>query len=143
MPDCYNVTPRYSEINNYLDIKVGAGTDVVIKLMERESDRCVRYVYVNRSSNYILRNIPEGEYYLKIAYGKNWYSKVENHFCEGKFLSNAIYEMGKDNLDFNLKYYADGRGYDVPSYRLSLDVYNSDAMNSFSSERISESEFNN
>lgn len=142
LPDCYNVSPRYSKINNYLDINVGGGTDVVIKLIERKSDRCVRYVFINRNSNYVMRNIPEGEYYLKIAYGKNWYSKIENHLCKGKFLLNAFYEVGNDNLDFTLKYYEDGSGYDIPSYRLSLDVQNSDVLNSFSSERISESDFN-
>jgi hypothetical protein len=142
MPECYNFTPRYSKISNYLDVKVGSGTDVVVKLIEKNTDHCVRYVFINRSSSYVIRNIPEGLYYLKIAYGKNWYSKVENHLCHGKFLLNAFYEVGSENLDFNLNYYEDGSGYDIPSYKLSLDVQNSGVQNSFSSEEISEAEFN-
>ena len=78
MSSCYNFTPKKSKIDNSLNVTVGGGTDVVIKLMNLETDKCVRYIFINRNTSYAIRNIPEGQYYLKIAYGKNWYSKTEN-----------------------------------------------------------------
>jgi hypothetical protein len=76
----------------------------------------------------------------KIAYGKNWYSKSTGGKCLGKFTSNQIYEKGEDILDFNLQRTKDG--YNIPSFKLQLDVISNSANNSFSSQQISEDEFN-
>lgn len=142
MPTCYNFIPKYDEsINNYLEINVGGGTDVAVKLMNANTEKCVRYVFINSSSNYQIRNVPQGEYYLKIAYGKEWISKVENGQCNGKFIRNPMYEKGEDMMDFTIQNTFDG--YSVPSFRLSLDVVSTNLMNSFSSHNISESDFNN
>ncbi len=140
MPDCYNFKAQRSEINNYLDVTVGGGTDVVIKLINYSTDKCIRYVFVNRNSYYKIKYIPEGKYYLKIAYGKEWLSKVENGMCIGKFIRNPLYEKGEDILNFNLKHSVGG--YQIPSYSLELDVISDRLSNSFNSENISEDEFN-
>ena len=105
-----------------------------------QTEKCVRYVFINSGSTYEIHNIPEGVYYLKIAYGKDWYSKVENGQCVGKFLRNPMYEKGDNIMDFNIQY-TDG-GYSVPSFSLQLDVISSDRENTFNSQNISESEFN-
>lgn len=139
-PTCYNFKPRKGDIDNYLQVTVGSGTDVAIKVMNVESDLCIRYLYINSKSTYKVRNIPEGRYYLKIAYGKNWYSKVVNGQCTGKFASNALYEKGDDIMNFNLRY--TDNGYDIPSYKLELDVVSSTPFNTFNSQDISEVEFN-
>ena len=142
MPSCYNFTPKYDKsIDNYLEINVGGGTDVAIKLMNLNSEKCVRYVFVNSGSSYQIRNVPQGEYYLKIAYGKEWLSKIESNQCIGKFIRNPLYEKGEDKMDFSIQNTYDG--YNVPSFRLSLDVVSTNLMNSFSSHNISESDFNN
>lgn len=141
LPNCYNYQPKISKIDNRLEIIVGGGTDVVIKLMKKDNDKCIRYVFVNSGSSYSIRNIPEAKYYLKIAYGTNWFSKVEKNKCIGKFIRNPIYEKGEDILDFNLKY--EKNGYSIPSYRLELDVVSNTIVNSFNSQNISEENFNN
>ena len=141
LPTCYNFAPKKSNIDNYLEVEVGGGTDVVIKLMNSQNENCVRYVFINRGTTHVIRNIPEGLYYLKIAYGKDWYSKVENDQCVGRFLRNPIYEKGEDIMDFHLQY--ETNGYRIPSFKLSLDVIASYAMNTFNSQDISEREFNN
>lgn len=140
MPNCYNFTPQKSSIDNYLEVQVGGGTDVAIKVMDLHTDNCVRYVFINSGSTYFIRNIPEGKYYLKIAYGKDWISKVENEMCIGKFLRKPLYEKGADIMNFNLQHTADG--YRIPSFQLQLDVISTNAINSFTSSNISESEFN-
>lgn len=140
LSSCYNFVPKESKIDNYLEVQVGGGTDVAIKVMNLQTDKCIRYVFINNGSTYRIRNIPEGTYYLKIAYGKDWFSKVENGQCIGKFLRNPMYEKGDDLMDFNLKYTSDG--YRIPSFQLKLDVIATNTMNTFSSQDISESEFN-
>jgi hypothetical protein len=140
LPSCYNFKPKKGDENNYLEVYVGSGTDVSIKVMNLYTEECVRYVFINSSSTYRIKNIPEGQYYLKIAYGKNWLSKVENQQCIGKFIQNAMYKKGEEIMDFNIKRTADG--YSIPSFKLELDVVSSGISNSFSSQNISESEFN-
>jgi hypothetical protein len=140
LPSCYNFKPKRGSVSNYLEVSVGGGTDVSIKVMDINSEKCIRYVFINSGSTYNIRNIPEGRYYLKIAYGKHWVSKSENGKCIGKFTSNQLYEKGQDVLDYNLQY-TDG-GYSVPSFKLQLDVISTGTSNSFNSQNISETEFN-
>lgn len=141
LPSCYNFSPKYKKsIDNYLEVQVGGGTDVVIKLMNYDTDKCIRYVFINSGSSYRIKNVPEGKYYVKIAYGKNWFSKAEKGQCIGKFLRNPMYEKGTDVMDFNLQHFADG--YNIPSFQLQLDVITSSTANSFNSNDISEESFN-
>ena len=102
-PDCENITPKYNyEIDNYLKINVGSNTDVVVKLIriDNNGDECIRIVYVRSGESYLIKNIPEGKYYLKIAYGKDYRSKIIDNQCNIKFIKNAQYEKGKDILDY-------------------------------------------
>ncbi len=140
LPSCYNFKPQKGGVNNYLEVYVGSGTDVAIKVMNFNTDKCVRYVFINSGSTYTINNIPEGQYYLKIAYGKNWLSKVENGQCIGNFIRNPMYEKGEDIMDFNILHSADS--YSIPSFKLQLDVVSSGISNSFSTQNISESQFN-
>jgi hypothetical protein len=140
LPTCYNFKPKRGNVDNYLEVYVGNGTDVSIKVMNLETDNCIRYVFINSGSTYAIRNIPEGSYYLKIAYGKDWLSRVEEGKCIGKFLRNPMYEKGDDIMDFNIQYTSNG--YSIPSFKLELDVISSSISNSFNSQNISESEFN-
>ena len=140
LPNCYNFKPKTGKVDNSLEVYVGSGTDVAIKVMNLQTDKCVRYVFINSGSTFAIRNVPEGKYYLKIAYGKNWLSKLENGKCVGKFIRNPLYEKGEDIMDFNIQYAAGG--YSIPSYRLQLDVVSSEISNSFSSHNISENDFN-
>jgi curved DNA-binding protein CbpA len=140
LPLCYNFVPKKSKIDNYLEVQVGGGTDVAIKLMNFKTDKCIRYVYINRNSTFRIKNIPEGKYYLKIAYGKDWFSKVEDGQCVGKFIRNPMYEKGDNIMDFNLQHTDDG--YSIPSFQLKLDIISTNKMNTFDSQNISENEFN-
>jgi len=151
-PDCFNFSPKYDyTLDNRLQIIVGSNTDVVIKLMNQATGRCIRYVYIRNNSTFNITNIPEGKYYVKIAYGYDWRQKVENGKCLGKFVQNSIYKKGDEILDFHKIYknvtvegdhkYAN---YNIPSYSLSLDVIKSAFdTNNFDTNVISEDEFNN
>ncbi|MDR2026813.1 MAG: hypothetical protein LBQ01_04540 [Prevotellaceae bacterium] len=142
MKRCYNVVSQTGDIDNYLDVYVGGNTDVAIKIMNCSTNVCIRYVYVNSNTSYRVRNIPQGRYYLKIAYGKEWYFKIENGQCIGRFLRSPLYKKGDDILDYNLKYNYLGDGYDVPSYSVRLDIISSNRSNEFETTNITEDEFN-
>jgi hypothetical protein len=140
LPGCYNFKPGYGRLKNSLQVQVGSGTDVVIKVMNSVTNQCVRYVYINSGTKFSIAQIPPGSYYLKIAYGKDWLSKKENGQCIGKFIRNSQYEKGEDVLDFNTNDHSGLRG--VRSYQLKLDMITTDRANGFSSHHISEGDFN-
>jgi hypothetical protein len=149
-PEGLSFTPQKDRnMNNYLEISVGDNTDVVVKLVSRKTDKCIRYVYVKGNDTYPITNIPQGLYYLKIGYGKNWRQKEIDGKIVGKFLSNAQYEIGTETLDYNISYgsteYTDEgsyQNYSIPSYSVSLNVVQFATLNSFETDTISESEFN-
>jgi len=141
MPDCSNYKPEYGGLDNELAVSVGGGTDVAIKVMSLTSGNCVRYVYINSGNTYRIKNIPEGRYYLKLAYGRDWISKLDGRRCLGRFLDNELYERGEDTLDFHKKTTSDG--YSIPRFNLRLDVVSGSTDNTFNSSGISEGEFNN
>jgi hypothetical protein len=152
-PECENVTPKYNyELDNYLRINVGSGTDVVVKLMKSgyNEDECIRIVYVRSGDTYDIKNIPEGRYYLKIAYGKDYRKKIVDNLCFVKFMKNAQYEKGSEILDFNKIQKPNQRigdkiyeNWSVPSFELSLDVIVTKGTKStFKSNDISEADFN-
>jgi len=152
-PDCENVIPKYDyDLDNYLRINVGSGTDVVVKLMKKGSysDDCIRIVYVRSGDTYEIKNIPQGRYYLKIAYGKDYRKKIIDSICYVKFMKNAQYEKGIEILDFSLIKKPNERignniyeSWDVPSFELFLDVIETyGASKTFKASDISEEEFN-
>jgi hypothetical protein len=143
-PECENVDPQYDyKLDNYLKVNVGSNTDVVIKLMKKQygGDICIRMVFIRSNETYYLKNIPEGNYYLKIAYGKDWRQKIVDEKCYGKFMKDAQYEIGDERLDYNLIHQYDRD--QVPSFELSLNVIVTRGTKSkFKSNDISEAEFN-
>jgi hypothetical protein len=148
-PGCYDYTPHYNKsLDNKLKVSVGSNTDVAIKVVNIKSRKCIRYVYIRSGETYEIKNIPEGKYYLKIAFGKDWMEKTIKGKCIGKFVSNAAFKKGDEILDFNLIYNGikkEGedayKSYQVPSFSLKLDVITNNFLNQFSSTEISENEF--
>ena len=144
-PDCENIIPEYdARLDNYLKVNVGSHTDVVVKLMRKNQndvDICIRIVFIRSNQSFNIINIPEGNYYLKIAYGKNWRQKIVDNQCFGKFMNNAHYEIGKQKLNYNLIHKDNSTT--VPSFELLLDVIQTKTKKSnFNTSNISEEIFN-
>lgn len=140
---CNEIKPKYNKsLDNKLLITVGSNASVAVKLINISNEKCIRYVFINKNSTYSIRNIPEGRYYLKIAYGDNWSIMDGQPNCTGRFTKNTLFEKGEDILDYNLVY--SGNGYQVPSFSLKLDVIiTEDRMNSFNTDKINENDFYN
>lgn len=152
-PSCENINPKYDrKIDNLLRVNVGSGTDVVIKLMKIESykNECIRIVYIRSGDVYDIKNIPEGQYFLKIAYGKDYRKKKIDGKCYVKFMKHALYEKGTEIFDFHLVKKPNTKvgnsiyeNWEIPSFELSLDVIETIGISqSFNSSGISEAEFN-
>ena len=140
---CNEVKPKYnSNLDNKLLITVGSNASVAVKLINKVNEKCIRYVFINKNTTYSIRNIPEGKYYLKIAYGDDWSIMNEQPNCTGRFTKNTLFKKGEDILDYNLVY--SGNNYQVPSFSLKLDVtISEDRMNTFSTNKINENDFYN
>ncbi len=124
-PKSFNFKGKFDyKLDNYLKIKVGKNTEVVVKLYKmgktESDDELVRVTYINKSTTQFIRNVPEGEYYLKIAYGSDWRETIKNGKKYGTFTKNALYEKGEQVLNFNTV--KTSKGINVPSYNLSLDL---------------------
>ncbi|WP_281988746.1 SH3 domain-containing protein [Aquimarina aggregata] len=124
-PKSFNFKGKFDyKLDNYLKIKVGKNTELVAKLYKMgqtsKDDQLVRVVYINSNTTQFIRNIPEGEYYLKIAYGKVWKETMKDGKRFGTFTQNALYEQVQSVLDFNTV--KTSKGINVPSYNLSLDL---------------------
>jgi hypothetical protein len=150
-PNCDNIDSQFDyKIDNSLKVSVGSGSDdVVIKLMKTRSndkDICIRIIYIRSGEVYSFKNIPEGIYYLKIAYGKDWRQKIVDNQCYGKFMRNAIYEIGSEKLDYVIIHKSNGH-ISIPYYELSLDRvslsrYEKKPKSTFATRNIGESRFN-
>lgn len=150
--ECDNIGAQFDyDLDNYLRIVVGGGTDVVVKLMQiRNGDEhCIRVAYISGGDTHEMRNIPEGRYYLKLAYGLDYRKRIVDGDCIMKFMRNALYEKGMEVLDFNLTRGPDKQEgkvvyetWSVPSYELALGVHNFRTEDTFPSRTISEHDFN-
>ncbi len=139
-PECISCKSFYNtKLDNYLRIDATGSSDIVIKMIDNYTGVCIRSVFISGGDIFYINNIPEGIYYLKIAYGYNWSKKVFGSFCFAKFATDAHYQIGNDLLDFYVK--ESYNGYQVPSFELILKVRTNSRKNEFDSDNISEEEF--
>lgn len=133
----YGYEPKFGLQDNYFDITMGEGSSVAVKIMDVETDRCIRFVFVNENSTATVSQIPQGKYYLKLAYGRDWMQHDTDSVTVGKFTTHVFYEKSRNVFDFGQK-----NSLREVNYELKINVRNASAENNFSTEPISESEFN-
>ena len=115
---------------------MGSGCNVAVKIMDLRTDKCIRYVYVAENSTTTVQEIPQGVYYLKLAYGYDWMEYEKNNVKIGKFTRNVSYERSQDTFDFGVK-----NSRDEVNYRLEINVVDSKLENNFLATPINEEEF--
>lgn len=123
------VKPIYGTKDNYFDITVGTGYDVVAKLVEKKENKCIRCVYVKENSTTTIHDIPQGVYYLKLAFGKDW-MVLDG---KGMFTKSVSYEKCQDVFIYKFQ------GDEDVNYSIKLNVANS--TNNLHTTTISENEF--
>lgn len=118
---CYNVIPSYDRnLRTKLTVRVLEGYDAVVKLYKKEesNDMCIRIAYIRSGESFDFLFIPEGLYYVKIAYGEDFRKGIVNNKCVTIFTKNSHYEIGTQFFDFYLV-----RKYDViqtPTWTLEV-----------------------
>ena len=101
--DEYGVKPIYGVHDNYFDITIGEGCSVAIKIMDVTSGKCIRYVYVPENETVTVTEIPQGQYFLKLAYGKDWMIHNADSVTYGKFTKKAFFEKSTESYNFGKK----------------------------------------
>lgn len=137
LPSEYGVKPKYGQQDNYFDIEIGKGCDVAIKIVDATTDKCIRYVFVPENTSVNIQMIPQGKYYLKLAYGKDWMECVnDDGSIIGKFTKNVSYDKSVDIFDFGKK-----NGDSIVNFLLNINVVDNVLENNFNTVEISEEEF--
>lgn len=133
----YGVKSKYGQQDNYFDIEIGNDCDIAVKIVDASNDTCIRYVLIRENSSVSVQMIPQGKYYLKIAYGKDWmeYNNGDGTII-GKFTKNVSYDKSIDVFDFGKK-----NSSNIVSYVLQINVENSKLQNNFGTVEITEDDF--
>lgn len=100
-PTCDKVSPQHDyTMENHLKITVNSDADIVLKLMkkQKDSDVCVRTVYIESYDFMVLKHIPQGKYYLKIAYRNDWKQKKLALFAKEYLRKMHISKWENNNL---------------------------------------------
>lgn len=132
----YGVKPIYGIQDNYFDIRIGDGFSVAIKIVEASTDKCIRYVFVPEGETITISQIPQGLYYLKLAYGKDWMEVSNGNMTKGKFTRSPFYEKSATSYDFGKK-----NSQSFVNYSLELNVIDGSVENNFETMPITEEEF--
>lgn len=139
-PECIFCKPKFDySIDNFLKIDASSASDLVIKVIDSQTHECVRTTFIKGGDIHYITNIPQGIYYLKIAYGYDWSKKVAGSFCFAKFVTDAHYQKGNELMDYYLK--KTSNGYQWRNYELILRVYSKSRKNEFDADDISEEQF--
>lgn len=77
------IKPVYGLQDNYFDITIGNGFSVAVKIMSLKEHKCIRYIFVPEGQTVTVNEIPQGKYYLKLAYGNDWMVKTEGNHTLG------------------------------------------------------------
>lgn len=118
-------TPVYDEaIDNTLEISVGKHVDALIRLMKQGTNICIRMVYIRSGEKYEMKNIPEGQYFLRLRYGRDWREQIFNGKSHGRFFENEHQKDETEVMDFTRTRPGD-RGSEsgnvFPSYHVMVD----------------------
>lgn len=132
------IKPVYGLQDNYFDITIGKGFSVAVKIMSQKEHKCIRYIFVPEGQTVTVNEIPQGKYYLKLAYGNDWMVKTKGNHTLGKFTKNAFYEKSTNIFDFGMK-----NSTQLVNYKLEINVIDGSAKNNFQTIAINETEFEN
>ena len=114
---CQEANGEYdSSIDNFLRVLGSKHSDMYVKLINKKSEKVVREVFIKAGTSFNIRNIPQEEYYVKIAYGKR--PQTDDN-CQFKFEEELGYEQ--PSHVFNYFNRLATRGLVIPCYELNLN----------------------
>ena len=136
LPSSYGITPARGLLDNYFDIEMGAGLNLVVKIVDAKTNKSIRYVFVRENSKANIAQVPPGQYYLKMAFGHDWMINDQDLQIKGKFTQNVSYEISEDIFDFG-----QANTINAKSYSLRINMQQNELYTNFNTTTINESQF--
>ncbi len=106
-------------LQNHLRIEVQRDYDVLVKIVDINLNESIRTVYIPAQTTYTIRNIPQGQYRIKMAQGKNLMTLREDN-CVYKFKTDGRYLKASGILDFTASVITEAAG---PNNRRTITQY--------------------
>lgn len=101
-PTCENIKEKFDYSGNQeLRIQSQSSNDCIVKLMNKYTDECIRIAYIRGQSSFTMKNIPNGTFYVKMAFGTNFQKKYFSGLCYIQFRTNPSYKLGESQLDYD------------------------------------------
>lgn len=138
LPVSYGITPVRGLLDNYFDIEIGDGLNLVVKIVDAQTNKTIRYVFVRENSKANISQVPPGQYYLKMAFGHDWMINDKDLQFRGKFTRNVSYEISEDIFDFG-----QANTFNAKSFCLKINMQEDTLYTNFNTTAISESQFYN
>ena len=136
LPSTYGITPAKGLLDNYFDIEVGTGLNLAVKIVDAQTNKSIRYVFVRENSKANISQVPPGQYYLKMAFGLDWMINDQDLQFRGKFTRNVSYEISEDIFDFG-----QANTFTAKSYSLRINMEKNELYTNFNTTTINESQF--
>ena len=138
LPASYGITPVRGLLDNYFDIEMGDGLNLVVKIVDAQTNKTIRYVFVRENSKANISQVPPGQYYLKMAFGHDWMINDKDLQFRGKFTRDVSYEISEDIFDFG-----QANTFNAKSFCLKINMQQDTLYTNFNTTVISESQFYN
>lgn len=136
LPSSYGIAPVRGLLDNYFDIEMGTGLNLVVKIADAQTNKSIRYVFVRENSKANISQVPPGRYYLKMAFGHDWMINDQDFQFRGKFTRNVAYEMSEDIFDFGQV-----NTINAKSYSLRINMQQNELYANFNTTTINEAQF--
>ena len=136
LPAAYGINPVRGLLDNYFDIEMGTGLNLAVKIVDAQTNKTIRYVFVREKTKANISQVPPGQYYLKIAFGHDWMINDQDLQFRGKFTRGASYEISEDIFDFGKP-----NSINAKSYRLRINMEQNELYTNFNTTTISEAQF--
>jgi len=96
--------------------------DAVICLIEKRTEAVVRNIYVRSEEKHTIDHIPNGDYYLKVYYGKKWSAdKTVANGIKGGFTEKEIFEVyNEKHKSFEMTQYIEDAKVHYTQYQVQL-----------------------
>lgn len=115
---------------------MGEGLNLVVKIVDAQTNKSIRYVFVRENSKANINQVPPGQYYLKMAFGHDWMINDQDLQVRGKFTRNTSYEISEDFFDFG-----QANTIKAKSYSLKINMQQDELYTNFNTTTINESQF--
>jgi len=109
---------------NRIRFRNGKSYDAVVMLTDIATQQTIRNNYIRAGDDFVMQNIPDGSYYLKVLFGNDWNSALcplNDEELEGGFNRNVRYEIFRQDVNvIQMKHSRSGDTLGYKIYEITL-----------------------